>query len=181
MTKTAADLRKEVLKSVARYYEVAHADRTFVRGKTRVQYAGRVYDEKEMVGMVDAVLDFWLTAGPRTQEFEHVLAEFIGTREVIPVNSGSSANLVAVTTLCSKQLRGRRLEAGDEVIVPATSFPTTVAPIVQNRLLPVLWIVPSVITTLIRMRLRPQFRRARALSCLRIHWAIQQICRELCR
>ena len=137
MTKTAAELRKEILKSVARYYEVAHADRTFVRGKSRVQYAGRVYDEKEMVGMVDAVLDFWLTAGPRTQEFEHVLAEFIGTREVIPVNSGSSANLVAVTTLCSKQLRGRRLEAGDEVIVPATSFPTTVAPIVQNRLLPV--------------------------------------------
>ena len=137
MTKASADLRKEVLKSVARYYEVAHADRTFVRGKTRVQYAGRVYDEKEMVGMVDAVLDFWLTAGPHTQEFERVLAEFIGTREVIPVNSGSSANLVAVTTLCSKQLRGRRLEAGDEVIVPATSFPTTVAPIVQNRLLPV--------------------------------------------
>ena len=137
MSDGVVELRKKVLDSVVRFYDAAHTDREFVRGKTRVKYAGRVYDEQEMVGMVDAVLDFWLTAGPRTQVFERVLAEFIGTREVIPVNSGSSANLVAVTTLCSKQLRGRRLEAGDEVIVPATSFPTTVAPIVQNGLLPV--------------------------------------------
>ena len=117
MSDSQEDLRAKVLESVVNYYQAAHSDRRFVRGKSRVQYAGRVYDEQEMVGMVDAVLDFWLTAGPRTQVFEQVLAEFIGTREVIPVNSGSSANLVAVTTLCSKQLRGRRLEPGDEVIV----------------------------------------------------------------
>ncbi|GBL17764.1 lipopolysaccharide biosynthesis protein RfbH [Chloroflexota bacterium] len=122
MSESTAGLRSKVLEAVVSFYQAAHSDREFVRGKTRVQYAGRVYDEQEMVGMVDAVLDFWLTAGPRTQVFERVLAEFIGTREVIPVNSGSSANLVAVTTLCSKQLRGRRLEPGDEVIVPATSF-----------------------------------------------------------
>lgn len=102
MSESTAGLRSKVLEAVVSFYQAAHSDREFVRGKTRVQYAGRVYDEQEMVGMVDAVLDFWLTAGPRTQVFERVLAEFIGTREVIPVNSGSSANLVAVTTLCSK-------------------------------------------------------------------------------
>ena len=129
------ELRNKVLDSVVRFYEAAHTDREFVRGKTRVQYAGRVDDEQEMVGMVDAVLDFWLPAGPRTQVFERVLAEFIGTREVIPVALGSSANLVAVTPLWSKKLRGRQLKAGDEVIGPATSFPTTEGFIVQNGVL----------------------------------------------
>ena len=70
MSDGIVELRKKVLDSVVRFYDAAHTDREFVRGKTRVQYAGRVYDEQEMVGMVDAVLDFWLTAGPRTQVFE---------------------------------------------------------------------------------------------------------------
>ena len=81
MSDGIVELRKKVLDSVARFYDAAHTDREFVPGKTRVQYAGRVYDEQEMVGMVDAVLDFWLTAGPRTQVFERVLAEFIGTQK----------------------------------------------------------------------------------------------------
>ncbi|MBI3762202.1 MAG: lipopolysaccharide biosynthesis protein RfbH [Chloroflexi bacterium] len=130
-------LRAEIFAKVTEYYEQAHAARTFVPGETRVQYAGRVWDEREMVNMVDAVLEFWLTAGRHAREFEKRLGAFIGVREIVPVNSGSSANLVAITTLCSPQLH-QRLHPGDEVITPAVTFPTTLAPLVQNRLVPVL-------------------------------------------
>ncbi len=130
-------LRNEIFAKVAEYYERAHASREFVPGVTRVNYAGRVWDAREMINMTDALLEFWLTAGRHSKEFERKLGSFLGVREVIPVNSGSSANLVALTTLCSPQLRGRRLEPGNEVIVPAASFPTTVAPIIQNQLVPV--------------------------------------------
>ncbi len=132
----AESLRQSILAQVAEYYQEVHADRPFIPGKTRVQYAGRVYNAKEMQLMADAVLDFWLTAGPYAEKFEKKLGGFLGAREVVPVNSGSSANLVAITTLCSKQLR-HPLRPGDEVIVPAASFPTTVNPIIQNRLTPV--------------------------------------------
>lgn len=132
----ADTLRQSILAQVADYYQEVHAQRPFVPGETRVQYAGRVYDADEMVNMTEAVLDFWLTAGPYAEQFEKKLGRFLGVREVVPVNSGSSANLVAVTTLCSKKLR-RPLQPGDEVIVPAASFPTTVNPIIQNRLVPV--------------------------------------------
>jgi CDP-6-deoxy-D-xylo-4-hexulose-3-dehydrase len=130
------DLRQEILDRVADYYTKAHKDRPFEPGKTPVQYAGRVFDETEMQNMVSAVLDFWLTAGPYAEQFEKQLGAFLGVREVIPVNSGSSANLVAMTALCSKQLE-YGLRPGDEVIVPAVSFPTTINPIIQNRLVPV--------------------------------------------
>ncbi|MBM4421862.1 MAG: lipopolysaccharide biosynthesis protein RfbH [Chloroflexi bacterium] len=130
-------LREEIFAKVTEYYEKAHANKPFVPGQSRVQYAGRVYDQHEMVKMVDAVLEFWLTAGRHAEEFEKRLGRFIGAREVIPVNSGSSANLVAMTTLCSPQFK-YRLHPGDEVITPAVTFPTTLAPIVQNRLVPVL-------------------------------------------
>lgn len=129
-------LREEILQKVAAYYDLVHAPKPFEAGKMRVQYAGRVFDEHEMQNMVSAVLDFWLTAGPWSRQFEKKLGAFLGVREVIPVNSGSSANLVALTTLCSRQL-DNPLRAGDEVIVPATSFPTTVNPIIQNGLVPV--------------------------------------------
>src|SRR3990172_7702879 len=132
-----ATLREEIFAKVTEYYQRAHAGKPFTPGESRVQYAGRVYDEREMVNMVDAVLEFWLTAGRYAQQFEQGLGEFLGVREIIPVNSGSSANLVAVTTLCSPQLHNR-LMPGDEVLTPATTFPTTLAPIVQNRLVPVL-------------------------------------------
>lgn len=132
----ADDLRQAILAQVAEYYEKAHNSQPFVPGKSAVQYAGRVYDAAELQNMVSAVLDFWLTAGPFAEEFEHRLGAFLGVREVVPVNSGSSANLVAITTLCSKQLPDG-LRPGDEVIVPAVSFPTTINPIIQNRLIPV--------------------------------------------
>jgi len=130
------DLRQSILAQVAEYYEKAHKTRPFEPGKTTVHYAGRVFDETEMEHMVSAVLDFWLTAGPYAEQFEKQLGDFIGVREVVPVNSGSSANLVATTTLCSRQLPDG-LRPGDEVILPAVSFPTTVNPVIQNRLVPV--------------------------------------------
>jgi CDP-6-deoxy-D-xylo-4-hexulose-3-dehydrase len=129
-------LQQEIFDRVARYYQLAHAQRPFVPGETRVGYAGRVWDEHEMINMVDAILEFWLTAGRYAQEFESKLGSFLGVREVIPVNSGSSANLVAITALTSRRLE-RPLQPGDEVITPAVTFPTTLAPIIQNNLVPV--------------------------------------------
>ena len=137
MSDELATLREEIFAKVTEYHAKAHANKPFTPGETRVQYAGRVYDHAEMVKMVDAVLDFWITAGKNAERFEKQLGKFIGAREIIPVNSGSSANLVAMTTLCSPQFKNR-LHPGDEVITPAVTFPTTLAPIVQNRLIPVL-------------------------------------------
>ena len=132
----AENLRQEILAQVADYDRLTHSDKDFEAGKSRVQYAGRVYDERELQNLVGAALDFWLTAGPLADSFEQLLGEFIGVREIIPVNSGSSANLVAVSALCSERLRNG-LRPGDEVIVPAASFPTTINPIIQNGLIPV--------------------------------------------
>jgi CDP-4-dehydro-6-deoxyglucose reductase, E1 len=132
----AERLRQSILAQVAEYYQEAHAQRPFVAGETKVQYAGRVFDAAEMQNMAAAVLDFWLSAGPYAEKFEQKLGAFLGVREIVPVNSGSSANLVAVTTLCSRKLQNPLLP-GDEVIVPAASFPTTVNPVIQNNLIPV--------------------------------------------
>ena len=129
-------LRQSILAQVGEYYKQVHNNQPFVAGKSRVQYAGRVFDEKELQNLVSSALDFWLTAGSYAEQFERKLARFMGVREVLPVNSGSSANLVAVTALCSQRLPNG-MRAGDEVIVPATSFPTTVNPIIQNQLIPV--------------------------------------------
>jgi CDP-6-deoxy-D-xylo-4-hexulose-3-dehydrase len=134
--KDSKALRREILREVAAYYEEAHADRTFVPGETRIHYAGRVYDEDELVAAVDAALDFWLTVGPRTETFEDQLGDFLGLKRTLAVNSGSSANLLAVSALRSRRLE-RPLESGDEVITAAMGFPTTTAPIVQNELVPV--------------------------------------------
>ena len=136
MSNNIEQLREAILEQVADYYEMAHGGRPFTPGESKVHYAGRVFDAAEMQNMVGAVLDFWLTAGPETDKFERKLSQFLGVREIIPVNSGSSANLVAITALCSRQLRNG-LRPGDEVIVPAASFPTTVNPIIQNGLTPV--------------------------------------------
>jgi CDP-6-deoxy-D-xylo-4-hexulose-3-dehydrase len=133
----AAALREEILAKVAEYYRLKHADRTFTPGESLVHYAGRVFDEHELINGVDAVLEFQLTHGRFGREFEKKLGAFLGMREVIPVNSGSSANLIAVSTLCAQQLHNG-LRPGDEVITPAVTFPTTLAPIIQNQLVPVL-------------------------------------------
>ncbi len=129
-------LRRKILNQVAEYYRQAHADRSFAPGQTRVHYAGRVYDEQELIAAVDAALDFWLTVGPRTEAFEDQLAGFLGLDRTLAVNSGSSANLIAMSALRSQRL-DRSLQPGDEVITAAMGFPTTTAPIVQNQLVPV--------------------------------------------
>ncbi len=122
------------------YYRLAHASQgqnaPFVPGETFVNYGGRVYDERELQAGVEAILDFWLTDGPRAEAFSDDLEAYLGLKHILTVNSGSSGNLVAMTTLRSAQL-DRPLQAGDEVITPAATFPTTVAPIVQNGLIPV--------------------------------------------
>jgi len=129
-------LREQIRSLVAGYYRAAHAARPFTPGETRVNYASRVYDERELMAAVEACLDFWLTAGANAGVFESRLAEYVGVRRCLLVNSGSSANLVAVSALCSRRLE-RPLEPGDEVIAPAMGFPTSIAPIVQNGLVPV--------------------------------------------
>jgi CDP-6-deoxy-D-xylo-4-hexulose-3-dehydrase len=129
-------LRRQILDLVAEYYRTAHAPDHFVPDESRVHYAGRVYDERELIAATEAVLDFWLTAGPCAAKFEAGLADYLGMRRALATNSGSSANLVAMATLRSDRLE-RPLAPGDEVITPAMGFPTTVAPIVQNELVPV--------------------------------------------
>jgi len=129
--------RKEILDLIEKYYKEEKTKEKFVPGKDRVYHAGKVYDEKEMKLLVDSCLDFWLTSGRYTKEFERKFSEFLNVGYTTLTNSGSSANLLAVTALTSPELGDRRLKEGDEVITVACSFPTTVNPIIQNRLVPV--------------------------------------------
>ncbi len=110
---------------------------SFNPGETTVPYAGRVFDQDEVEAAVSATLDFWLTLGPEGDSFERELAAYLGVRRTLLVNSGSSANLLAASALTSHKLGDRRLRPGDEVITVAAGFPTTVAPILQNGLVPV--------------------------------------------
>jgi len=130
-------LRKEIFERVKKIYRLGKEKEKFIPGETRINYAGRVYDEKEMINLVDASLDFWLTAGKYAQQFEKELAHFLGVNYCLLTNSGSSANLLAVSALTSPKLGERRLKPGDEVITTACGFPTTLNPIIQNNLIPV--------------------------------------------
>jgi len=133
----AADTRDEILELVSRYYRERHALPPFDPDRDPVRYAGRVFGEEELRSLVDSSLDFYLTASRFTEEFEAGVADYLGLSDALFVNSGSSANLVALTALTSPRLGERRLKPGDEVITVAAGFPSTVAPIVQNRLVPV--------------------------------------------
>ena len=132
-------LKKQILDLTARYYSLAHdhSGEVFEPGKSRVNYAGRCFDEREMVNLVDSALEFWLTSGKFTQEFEQRFAEMLGVKSVLLVNSGSSANLLAFMSLTVPELGNRRIKRGDEVITVAAGFPTTVSPIVQYGAIPV--------------------------------------------
>ncbi len=130
------NIRKEMLLKVRDYYRACEKEE-FVTGKSRINYSGRVYDEKELVSLVDASLDFWLTAGRYADKFEKGLDSFLGVKYCLLTNSGSSANLLAVSALTSPLLKSRRLKPGDEVITTACGFPTTLNPIIQNNLIPV--------------------------------------------
>ncbi len=133
-------LRTEILERTARYCRLRHgsgARPEFRPGESRVPYAGRVFDEREVTALVGAALDFWLTWGEHSKEFEARLASFVGARHALLVNSGSSANLLAVSALTSRELGERRIRPGDEVVTVAAAFPTTVAPIIQCGAVPV--------------------------------------------
>ncbi|MCX5790656.1 MAG: lipopolysaccharide biosynthesis protein RfbH [Elusimicrobia bacterium] len=129
--------REEILKAVAAYHSAAFAARPFNREKDTVRYAGRVFDEKELVALVDSSLDFWLTEGRYAESFAEKISDFLGVENVILTNSGSSSNLLALSALTSKKLGKKRLVPGDEVITVAAGFPATVTPILQNGLVPV--------------------------------------------
>jgi len=130
-------LRRDIEERVRAYHEAAFAPEPFVPGQTPVPVSGKVFDAEEMVLLVHAALDFWLTTGHYAKAFEKEVARFVGTEYALLVNSGSSANLLAISALTSPRLADRRLREGDEVLTVAAGFPTTVNPILQNRLVPV--------------------------------------------
>jgi CDP-6-deoxy-D-xylo-4-hexulose-3-dehydrase len=131
-------IRKEIADLVEEYYKTVYGGPSFFEPKKdTVHYAGRVFDEHEMKNLVESSLDFWLTTGRFNEEFETGLADFLTIDNAVTVNSGSSANLVAFSTLTSPKLKDRRIRPGDEVITAAAGFPTTVNPIIQNQCIPV--------------------------------------------
>ena len=134
--KTEAQAREEILNLVAEYCDRFHQKKPYEEGD-RIPYASRVYDHQEMVNLVDSSLEFWLTSGRYTVEFEKKLAEYLHVRYAALVNSGSSANLIAFMTLTSPLLGERRVKRGDEVITVAAGFPTTVTPVIQYGAVPV--------------------------------------------
>src|ERR1035437_1127267 len=143
----AAELKAEILRLTREFSRQSHGanrpgylpddQREFVAGKTTVPYAGRVFTEDEVEAAVSSTLDFWLTLGKEGEVFEQKLATFLGVKSSVLCNSGSSANLLAVSALSSPRLGHRRMQPGDEIITVAAGFPTTVAPIIQNGFVPV--------------------------------------------
>ncbi|RTQ94288.1 lipopolysaccharide biosynthesis protein RfbH [Lysinibacillus telephonicus] len=129
--------RQRIFDKVNEFFTLFHKREIFKPGETSLSYAGKVYDENEMTTLVDASLDFWLTSGRYFKKFEKELAKYLNVKYALLTNSGSSANLLALSALTSPKLGNRRLQRGDEVITVAAGFPTTVAPIIQNGLIPV--------------------------------------------
>lgn len=129
-------IREEIFERVKEIYRLRKNSRKFIPGVTKVNYAGRVFDEKEMIAVVDSAMDFWLTLGPKGREFCNKFKEYLDMKHCLVTNSGSSSNLIALTALCSETITNP-LKKGDEVITTAMTFPTTLAPIIQNGLVPV--------------------------------------------
>ena len=135
--KSEAEAREEIKNLVAEYYHSFKEKKKAFEPGDRVSYASRVFDEKEMLSLTDATLDFWLTTGRFADEFEKKFAEWIGVKHAYLVNSGSSANLLAFMTLTAAELGERQIKRGDEVITVACGFPTTVTPMLQYGAVPV--------------------------------------------
>ncbi|WP_026944244.1 lipopolysaccharide biosynthesis protein RfbH [Helicobacter rodentium] len=134
----SGNLKEEILSKVKEYYQSHHQKSDqFIGGTSRINYAGRIFDEKELEYLIDSSLDFWLTYGKYSERFEKELAKFLSVKWAFLVNSGSSANLLAFFTLTSPLLKERQVKRGDEVITVAAGFPTTVAPIIQYGAVPV--------------------------------------------
>lgn len=153
-------LRDEILQKVRDYYNLYHKkSKDFTKGD-RINYAGRIYDENEIVNLVDSALDFWLTASKYAREFENKLAKYLGVNYALLVNSGSSANLLAFSTLTSPLLKDRAIKRGDEIVTLAAGFPTTISPIVQFGAIPVFVDITlesaNIDTTMIKQAISPK-------------------------
>ncbi len=135
--KTEQEARDLIKSMVSEYYHSFKENRKEFKPGDRINYASRVYDEKEMCSLTDAALDFWLTTGRFAEEFEKEFASWIGVKHAHLVNSGSSANLIAFSVLTAPELGGRQIRRGDEVITVACGFPTTVTPVLQHGAVPV--------------------------------------------
>ena len=133
----SSKIRKEILDLVVKYVKISHKPKNFIPGKTLIPVSGKVFDASELQLLISSSLDFWLTADRFNKEFEEKLSNYLNSRFVLTTNSGSSANLLAISALKSKELGNRSLNDGDEVITVATGFSTTVNPIIQNQLIPV--------------------------------------------
>jgi len=131
------EIKSQILALTRSYYRERFRNNDFIPGKSRVNYAGRVFDDNELTKLVESSLDFWLTEGRFSEEFASKISDFLGIENVILTNSGSSANLLAFSALTSEKLGERRLKPGDEVICVAAAFPATITPIVQYGLVPV--------------------------------------------
>jgi len=133
---TEIEAKKKILELTEEYCDTFHNKNKHIEGN-RIPYASRVYDSSEMCNLVDSALEFWLTSGNYTNQFENKFAQFIGAKYCSLVNSGSSANLLAFMSLTSPLLKDRAIKRGDEVITVAAAFPTTVSPIIQFGAIPV--------------------------------------------
>ena len=131
--KNKDNIRNQIFELTELYYELEHSKKEFIPGKTKVAYSGRVFDSEELKYGVDSILKYWLTSGEYTQEFEGNMKNYFKASSSLLVNSGSSANLLMMSTLCSNNINNH-LNPGDEVITPAVTFPTTLTPIIQNNL-----------------------------------------------
>ena len=131
------ELRREILEKVETYFHLAFKTEEFIPGETKVNYGGRVFDQEELVRLVDSSLDFWLTTGRYAEKFEKAFAKYLGVKYCSLTNSGSSANLLAFMSLTSPLLGEKRVKRGDEVITVAAGFPTTVTPVIQYGAVPV--------------------------------------------
>ena len=129
--------REKILKLVREFAKEEYSNKEFIEGKSVVPVSGRVFDEDDIATLVDSALDFHLTTYRYNDEFEKSLRDFFGLKYALTCNSGSSANLIAVSSLTSHLLKERALKQGDEIITVAAGFPTTVNPILQNNLIPV--------------------------------------------
>ena len=134
---TQEELRSQIADLVKKYTEIEYRERPFLPGDTVIPVSGKVLDGREISMMVDASLDGWLTSGRFNEEFEKKLANFLGVKNLLTTNSGSSANLLAFSALTSPRLKERAIKAGDEVIGVAAGFPTTVNPVIQFGAIPV--------------------------------------------
>lgn len=131
------ELKNQILEQVKEYYDEKFKTSPFIEGETYINYGGRYFDEHELMNLVDASLDFWLTSGKWVKQFEKDFAKYLGVRYCSLCNSGSSANLLAFMALTSPLLGDRQVQRGDEVITVAAGFPTTISPIIQYGAVPV--------------------------------------------